>query len=109
MPAELGGTVQGSWQGWQRHQWQIRDTSGRSGTPVAALLHQTAPEAPTAPGVSGHSAPCTGDPVRTGKGHSEVYREDMAEKTRFRKHKTLVTFSFFHPPDIKTVKAKLGE
>lgn len=53
-------------------------------------------------------APCTGDPVKTGKVHSRVYsEEDMAEKTRFRKHKTPVTFSFFHLPDLKTVKTKI--
>lgn len=67
-----------------------------------------APEAPTAPGASGNSAPCPGHPVRTGKDHSEIYsEEDMAEKTRFRKHKALETFSFFHPPNIKTVKTKI--
>lgn len=31
--------------------------------------------------VSGNSAPCTADPVRTEKVHSKVYRDHMAEKT----------------------------
>lgn len=94
VPAVLGGAGHHG-RDWRGHQWQTRDT-------------QMAPEAPTASGVSGNSAPCTGDPVRTGKDHSEVYsEEDLAEKTWFRKHKTLVTFSFFHPPDIKTVKTKI--
>lgn len=45
-----------------------RGTSDRAVTPGSALLGQMAPEAPRAPGDSGNSAPCTGDPVRTGKG-----------------------------------------
>lgn len=39
---------------------------------------------------------------------TQVYsEEDTAEKTQFRKHKTLLTFIFFHPPDIKIVKTKI--
>lgn len=84
-------------------------TRDRAVTLGPALLGQMAPEAPRAPGVSQwqlstlHWGPC-----QTAKGHSEVYsQEEMAEKTRFRKHKTLATLSFFHPSDIKTVKTKI--
>lgn len=59
-----------SWAGQGTMTGTGEGTSDRPVTPVSVLLYQMAQETPTAPDVSGNSAPCTGDPVRTGKGHS---------------------------------------